>query len=224
MVSPPQVEVWMLTTCAESINRSFLLQDEYRLRLLPPETPYQDYLAHLHLVRLDIISSEFPGCCWYVSIKTHDPPNPSFSVYNLSLLHSKALQAKASGIQCGSLTAENTHWSGQGKLQRQGQGHKVSISVSWVWAVGWGESADSLCSKVGLEELYIMLAFAQSPARQRIFMKLWKLAAVTKIFNITSQLLISVHSVWIKEGCSPEIRQDLICHTDSHTYVWQQLL
>lgn len=35
MVKPPQVEVWMLATCAESISHSFLLQDEYKLRLHP---------------------------------------------------------------------------------------------------------------------------------------------------------------------------------------------
>ena len=83
----------------------------------------------------------------------------------------------------------------------------------------------SLCFKVDFEELYIMVAFTQPPDRQRIFMKLWKLAAVTNLFNITSQLLISVHSVWIKKGCCPEIRQDLICHTDyQHIYVTAALI
>lgn len=90
---------------------------QLQLPLLPSETTYEDELVHLSLFHLYIISSACPGYCWDSFIRIHDPSNPNISVCHFfipshpSQVNTKALQAKASGVQCGSLTAGNSHQS-----------------------------------------------------------------------------------------------------------------
>lgn len=83
----------MLTTCAENISRSFLLQDDRSCDCSLPETPLSRSVSPHLLLHLYIKSAEFPGCCWYISIRAHDPSDPTFSVCTSVISSFQSLQS-----------------------------------------------------------------------------------------------------------------------------------